>query len=41
MDPETCDTRDDLRIPAGKLGDDLKKAYEKDENDILVNVIAA
>jgi len=41
MDLETCDTKDDLRLPDGKIGDELKTAFEKDESGILVNVVAA
>jgi translation initiation factor 5A len=41
MDLESCDTKDDLRLPEGKLGDDIKQNFEKDDNGILVNVVAA
>jgi translation initiation factor 5A len=41
MDLTTCDTKDDLRLPEGKLGEDIKAAFEKDETGILVNVVSA
>jgi translation initiation factor 5A len=41
MDLESCETKDDLRLPDGKIGDELKVAFEKDENGILVSVVAA
>lgn len=40
MDPETCDTKDDLRLPDGDIGNQIKQAYDKDD-DILVSVTAA
>jgi translation initiation factor 5A len=40
MDPETCETKDDLRLPEGDIGVQIKQAYEKEE-DILVSVTAA
>lgn len=36
MDLESCDTKDDLRLPEGDLGNQIKDAFEKDENGILV-----
>lgn len=41
MDLESCDTKDDLRIPEGELGDQVRSAFEKDENGILVTVVSA
>jgi translation initiation factor 5A len=41
MDLETCDTKDDLRLPDGELGDQIKTAVDKDDNGILVTVVAA
>ncbi|KAI6196967.1 Nuclear valosin-containing protein-like [Aphelenchoides besseyi] len=41
MDLETCDTKDDLRLPEGEVGDQIKQAFEKDETGILVAVTAA
>lgn len=37
MDLDTCETKDDLKLPEGDLGDQIKQAYEKDENGILVS----
>lgn len=39
MDLESCDTKDDLRLPEGDIGDQIKQAFEKDENGILVSQI--
>jgi hypothetical protein len=50
MDLESCETKDDLRLPVtfplfilsilkfqeGEVGDQIKQAFEKDENGILV-----
>ncbi|KAM3719949.1 Eukaryotic translation initiation factor [Dirofilaria immitis] len=41
MDLDTCETKDDLKLPEGDLGDQIKQAYEKDENGILCLVVAA
>ncbi|TMS34544.1 hypothetical protein L596_002113 [Steinernema carpocapsae] len=41
MDLETCDTKDDLRLPEGELGTQIKDAFEKDETGILCTVTAA
>jgi translation initiation factor 5A len=41
MDLETCETKDDLRLPEGEIGDQIKQAYEKDESGILVAVTSA
>ncbi|KAK0424502.1 hypothetical protein QR680_008698 [Steinernema hermaphroditum] len=41
MDLETCDTKDDLRLPEGDLGNQIKDAFEKEENGILVQVVSA
>ena len=41
MDLDTCDTKDDLRLPEGELGDQIKGAYEKDDSGILIAVTAA
>jgi translation initiation factor 5A len=41
MDLETCDTKDDLRLPEGEIGDQIKQAFEKDDNGILVAVTSA
>ncbi|KAI1727640.1 eukaryotic elongation factor 5A hypusine, DNA-binding OB fold domain-containing protein [Ditylenchus destructor] len=41
MDLESCDTKDDLRVPEGDIGVQIKQAYEKDENGILLTVVSA
>lgn len=37
MDLDTCDTKDDLKLPEADLGEQIKQAFEKDENGILVS----
>lgn len=41
MDLDSCETKDDLRVPEGELGEQIKQAFEKDENGILVTVVSA
>ena len=41
MDLETCETKDDLRLPEGDLGQQIKDAFEKDENGLLLTVVTA
>uniref|UniRef100_A0A0K0EDM8 Eukaryotic translation initiation factor 5A n=1 Tax=Strongyloides stercoralis TaxID=6248 RepID=A0A0K0EDM8_STRER len=41
MDLETCDTKDDLRLPEGDVGDQIKAAFEKDEAGIICCVVSA
>ncbi|TKR87798.1 hypothetical protein L596_012141 [Steinernema carpocapsae] len=41
MDLETCDTKDDLRLPESDMAGQIKDAFEKDENGILLTVVAA
>ena len=41
MDLESCNTKDDLKLPEGDLGKEIKANYEKDESGILVAVTAA
>uniref|UniRef100_A0A914CPY4 Eukaryotic translation initiation factor 5A n=1 Tax=Acrobeloides nanus TaxID=290746 RepID=A0A914CPY4_9BILA len=41
MDLESCDTKDDLKLPEGELGDQIKQVFEKDETGILLSVVAA
>jgi len=41
MDLDSCETKDDLRLPEGELGDQIKAAFEKDENGLLLSVVAA
>ena len=38
LDPDTLDTKEDLKLPDGELGDAVRKEYGKDENGILVSV---
>lgn len=37
MDMDTCDTKDDLKLPEGELGDQIKQAFEKEENGIMLS----
>uniref|UniRef100_A0A914E1I2 Translation elongation factor IF5A C-terminal domain-containing protein n=1 Tax=Acrobeloides nanus TaxID=290746 RepID=A0A914E1I2_9BILA len=41
MDLDTCETKDDLKLPEGQLGDEIKQAFEKDESSISLAVVAA
>ncbi|KJH47011.1 Eukaryotic initiation factor 5A hypusine, DNA-binding OB fold protein [Dictyocaulus viviparus] len=41
MDPETCDLKDDLKMPEGELGTQIKEALDKDEGSVLVSVVSA
>lgn len=36
MDPESCDLKDDLKMPEGDLGNSIREALEKDEGSVLV-----
>lgn len=40
MDLDTCDTKDDLKMPEGDLAEQIKQAFEKDESGILVSFTA-
>ena len=38
MDPDSCDTKDDLRLPEdATLANQIKEAFEKDETGIMVS----
>ena len=39
MDLDTCETKDDLKLPEGEIGEQIKQAFEKDENGILVSYL--
>uniref|UniRef100_A0A8R1DM45 EIF-5a domain-containing protein n=1 Tax=Caenorhabditis japonica TaxID=281687 RepID=A0A8R1DM45_CAEJA len=41
MDPESCDLKDDLKMPEGDLGNSIREALDKDEGSVLVQVVAA
>ena len=41
MDLENCETKEDLKLPEGELGEQIRQANEKDENGILLSVVAA
>ncbi|CCC42199.1 Eukaryotic translation initiation factor 5A [Caenorhabditis elegans] len=41
MDPESCELKDDLKMPEGDLGNTIREALEKDEGSVLVQVVAA
>jgi hypothetical protein len=36
MDLESCETKDDLKMPESELGEQIKQQFEKDENAIMV-----
>ena len=37
MDLDTCDQRNDVKLPDGDVGDKIREAFEKDESGILVS----
>lgn len=41
MDLDTCETKDDLKLPEADVGEQIKQAFEKDETGILCLVVAA
>lgn len=41
MDPESCEQKDDLKLPDTELGQQIRDAYEKDEGSVLVQVVSA
>ncbi|CAD6190255.1 unnamed protein product [Caenorhabditis auriculariae] len=41
MDPETCDQKDDLKLPEGELATQIRDALAKDEGSVLVSVVSA
>ena len=41
MDPETCDQKDDLRVPDNEIGQQIRDAFEKEEGSVLVQVVSA
>lgn len=41
LDLESCEERNDVKLPDGDLGNQIKDAFEKDENGILVTVVKA
>uniref|UniRef100_A0AC35U972 Eukaryotic translation initiation factor 5A n=1 Tax=Rhabditophanes sp. KR3021 TaxID=114890 RepID=A0AC35U972_9BILA len=43
MDLESCETKDDLRLPDGEIGDGIRAAFEKDDENysILCCVVGA
>jgi translation initiation factor 5A len=41
LDLESCDEREDVKVPEGELGDNIRAAFEKDESGILVTVVGA
>ncbi|CAD5211642.1 unnamed protein product [Bursaphelenchus okinawaensis] len=38
---ENCETKDDLRLPEGDLGNAIREAFDKDDNGILLSVTSA
>jgi translation initiation factor 5A len=41
LDLETCDEREDVKVPEGDLGQSIRDALEKDETGVLVTVVKA
>lgn len=41
LDLETCEEKNDLKLPEGELGQQIRDALEKDESGILCTVVAA
>uniref|UniRef100_A0A1I7V132 Eukaryotic translation initiation factor 5A n=1 Tax=Caenorhabditis tropicalis TaxID=1561998 RepID=A0A1I7V132_9PELO len=41
MDPESCDQKDDLKLPENEIGQQIRDAFEKDEGSVLVQVVSA
>jgi len=41
MDLDTCDTKDDLRLPEGDLGDQIQQAFEKEDTETMIAVTSA
>ncbi|PAV90647.1 hypothetical protein WR25_12210 [Diploscapter pachys] len=41
MDPESSDTKDDLKAPEGELSQQLKELLDKGEGDVYVTVVSA
>ena len=37
MDPESSETKDDLKLPEGELGDQIRAAFEKDDCGLNVS----
>uniref|UniRef100_A0A0M3IG36 EIF-5a domain-containing protein n=1 Tax=Ascaris lumbricoides TaxID=6252 RepID=A0A0M3IG36_ASCLU len=37
MDLDTCETKEDLKLPEAELGEQIKQAFEKEENGILAS----
>lgn len=37
MDMESFETREDLKLPEGEIGDAVRKAFEDDESGVLVS----
>lgn len=41
LDMDSCDEKNDLKLPEGELGQQIREAFEKDDSGILVSVTAA
>ncbi|CAI5440651.1 unnamed protein product [Caenorhabditis angaria] len=41
MDPETCEEKNDLKMPDNEIGQQIRDALEKDEGTVLVQVVSA
>ena len=38
---ENADTREDLRLPEGELGDKIREEFDKGQGQVLVTVMSA
>uniref|UniRef100_A0A915KJV1 Eukaryotic translation initiation factor 5A n=1 Tax=Romanomermis culicivorax TaxID=13658 RepID=A0A915KJV1_ROMCU len=41
LDMETCDEKNDLKLPEGEMGAQIRDAFEKDESGILISATTA
>jgi len=41
LDMDSCDEKNDLKLPEGEMGAQIRDAFEKDESGILVSVTSA
>lgn len=41
MDLETCEEKNDLKLPETEIGDAVRKAFKDDESGVLVTVVTA
>lgn len=41
LDMDTCEEKNDLKLPEGEMGAQIRDSFEKDESGILVSVVSA